>query len=81
MDYKKIKERVYLMKKVLFIEGMSCNHCVMAVKKALGEVEGVASVEVDLESKKAVVELSKEVEENILKDAVTKAGYEVVNIQ
>ncbi|WP_427337750.1 heavy-metal-associated domain-containing protein [Caloranaerobacter sp. DY30410] len=69
------------MKKVLFIEGMSCNHCVMAVKKALGEVEGVASVEVDLESKKAVVELSKEVEENILKDAVTKAGYEVVNIQ
>lgn len=69
------------MTKVLFIEGMSCNHCVMAVKKALGEVEGVTSVEVDLEGKKAVVELSKEVEENILKDAVTSAGYDVVNIQ
>lgn len=69
------------MTKVLFIEGMSCNHCVMAVKKALGEVEGVTSVEVDLEGKKAVVELSKEVEENILKDAVTSAGYDVVNIR
>ncbi|WP_278287325.1 heavy-metal-associated domain-containing protein [Caloranaerobacter ferrireducens] len=79
MDYKKIKERVHHMTKVLFIEGMSCNHCAMAVKKALSEVEGVISVEVDLEGKKAVVELSKEVEENILKDAVTSAGYEVVD--
>ncbi|QIB27766.1 heavy-metal-associated domain-containing protein [Caloranaerobacter azorensis] len=69
------------MTKVLFIEGMSCNHCIMAVKKALSEVEGVTSVDVDLESKKAVVEFSKEVGENILKDAVIKAGYEVVSIE
>lgn len=69
------------MTKVLFIEGMSCNHCVMAVKKALNEVEGVISVEVDLEGKKAVVELSKEVEENVLKEVVTSVGYEVVDIK
>lgn len=39
------------------IKGMTCNHCVMAVKKTLGKVPGVTKVEsVDLASGRAVVE-------------------------
>ncbi|MEA1933584.1 MAG: cation transporter [Thermodesulfobacteriota bacterium] len=30
------------------IKGMSCNHCVMAVTKALNEIEGIKNVKVDL---------------------------------
>ena len=40
----------------LNIEGMTCMHCVGAVKKALTEVEGVTGVEVTLEPGSATVQ-------------------------
>ncbi len=60
----------------LKIEGMMCNHCKMAVEKALGAVEGVTSVSVDLENKSAHVAGSAVRE--ALEKAVRDAGYEVV---
>lgn len=40
----------------LKVEGMTCNHCVMAVKKALSKVKGVDEViEVSLERGEALV--------------------------
>lgn len=39
----------------LTVEGMSCQHCVKAVKSALEKLPGVQSVEVSLEKKKAAV--------------------------
>lgn len=67
------------MKKVLTVDGMSCAHCQMHVQKALEGVEGVTSAVVDLESKKATVTLSKEVDDQVLMDAVTEAGYTPVD--
>ena len=67
------------MRKTLSIEGMSCNHCVMHVKNALAEVQGVASVAVDLAKKSAVVE-GGELDDAAMKAAVAEAGYEVVGI-
>lgn len=79
--YKKIQEKeVDTMKKTLKIEGMMCQHCVAHVTKALSSVMGVASVEVNLKKKTAVVELSEEVSNEILSAAVTEAGYEVKKI-
>ncbi len=72
---------VETMTKTLNIEGMMCAHCVAHVEKALSAVEGVASAKADLEGKKAVVTLSGEVSDQVLKDAVTEAGYEVVGVQ
>jgi copper chaperone len=40
----------------LKVEGMTCNHCVMAVKKALLKVPGVEKAEVSLEKGEALVE-------------------------
>ncbi|OGK08843.1 MAG: hypothetical protein A2Y63_01620 [Candidatus Riflebacteria bacterium RBG_13_59_9] len=40
---------------VLSIEGMTCEHCVMRVRRALSESAGVESVEVSLADGKAVV--------------------------
>ncbi len=68
------------MTKTMKIEGMMCMHCVAHVKKALESVSGVKSVEVSLENKTATVTLSKDVASDVLKNAVTEAGYEVVSI-
>ncbi|MDH4199698.1 MAG: heavy-metal-associated domain-containing protein [Spirochaetia bacterium] len=61
----------------LSIEGMTCNHCVMRVTKALQSVEGVQSAHVDLNSKSAVVELDGEkTAVGKLIEAVKSAGYQ-----
>ncbi len=66
------------MKKVINIEGMSCNHCVAHVKEALEGINGVNVLEVSLDNKNAVVET--EVENNILIEAIEEEGYDVVSI-
>ena len=68
------------MTKVVFeIEGMSCNHCRMSVEKALKAVRGVASAEVSLTKKNAVVMFDEAVcALPELKAAVEDAGYSVV---
>jgi copper chaperone len=67
------------MTKQLSIEGMSCNHCVMHVKNALAEIQGVTSVQVDLAKKSAVVE-GAALDDAAMKAAVAEAGYEVVAV-
>lgn len=59
------------------VEGMSCGHCVMRVKKAIEAVEGVRKAEVDLPNKQAVVEYE-EGKANLekVKAAIREAGYE-----
>lgn len=64
--------------KNLKIKGMSCQHCVMAVTKALSAIDGIKDVKVDLQSEQASFEETKPVDPKILEDAVKKAGYEVV---
>jgi copper ion binding protein len=63
------------------IEGMTCNHCVMRVKKALEAVPGVKSADVALEEKKAEVTLDREVENNLLMRVIEEAGYSVTGIE
>ncbi len=68
------------MKKTLKVEGMMCQHCVAHVTKALQGVDGVSTVEVNLKKKTAIVELDKEVSNDVLTSAITEAGYEVKKI-
>ncbi|MBQ8428774.1 MAG: heavy metal translocating P-type ATPase [Clostridia bacterium] len=69
-----------IMKKILKIEGMMCQHCVAHVTKALQGVDGVESVEVNLKKKTAEVVLAKEVSHETLIAAIVEAGYEVKKI-
>ena len=69
------------MNKTVMIEGMMCAHCTGRVEKALSAVDGVEQVEMSLEGKSAALKLSKPVDDQILTDAVTQAGYEVVSIR
>ena len=69
------------MNKTMIIEGMMCGHCTGRVEKALSDIDGVDKVEMSLEDKSAVLSLSKEVDDKVLTDAVTEAGYEVVSVK
>ena len=60
------------------IKGMSCNHCVMAVTKALNEIEGIKNVKVDLAKGEAVFDEIKPIDMDLLRKDIKKAGYEVV---
>lgn len=68
-------------KKIISIEGMSCNHCKMSVEKALNSLEGVAKVEVSLENKNAIIESSINVENSKIEEVITEAGFEVKEIK
>ena len=63
------------MKKILKVEGMSCNHCVASVKNALEGIDGVREADVRLEDKSARVELDKDLADEALVKAVEDAGY------
>lgn len=59
------------------IRGMSCNHCVMAVTKALSGIDGIKNVKVDLARAEATYDEAKPVDMKLVRDAIVKAGYEV----
>lgn len=80
MSAGKEKEEIE-MKKTMIIEGMMCAHCTGRVQKALEEIEGVESASMSLEEKSAEVMLTQDVSDDVLKAAVTEAGYEVVEIR
>ena len=68
------------MEKLLKIEGMMCNHCVMHVQKALAAVPGVAEVTVSLEEKTAKVKLNQNVTDEVFKTIIEDAGYQLTEI-
>ena len=61
----------------IHIVGMTCQHCVMMVEEALGRVDGVTDVEVDLDSGIATVSEEKPVDMPDVRRAVEDAGYKV----
>jgi copper ion binding protein len=66
-------------KETLKIQGMTCNHCVMRVQKALKAVAGVQDAQVDLQKAEAVVSFDEaKVTREKLAFAVVEAGYKVL---
>ena len=70
-----------LMQKTMKIEGMMCPHCEAAVKKALEALEGVEAAEVSHEAGTAIVSMSAEVADAVLKEAVEAKEYKVIGIE
>lgn len=64
--------------KTLTVGGMSCSHCENSIKKAVGALNGINNVMVDLKSKKVAVEYDPEkVSIETIKDTIEDQGYEV----
>ena len=66
------------MEKTMKIEGMMCMHCEARVKKCLEEIDGVTEAIVSHETNSAVVKLSKDVADDVIKSAVEAEGYTVL---
>jgi copper ion binding protein len=64
----------------LKVDGMSCNHCVMSVTKALEEVEGVKKAKVDLKKGTAQVKGEEGISNDTLISAVKEAGFEAAQV-
>ena len=76
----KEKKEVIIMTKTMNIEGMMCGHCEVRVKKALEAVEGVSEAVVSHENGTAVVTLTADVADDVLKNAVEEQDYKVTGI-
>ncbi len=74
------KKEVTIMTKTMNIEGMMCGHCEARVKKALEAVSGVSEAVVSHENGTAVVTLTQEVSDDVLKKAVEDQDYKVTGI-
>ena len=69
------------MEKTMKIEGMMCGHCEAAVKKALEGLDGVTEAVVSHENGTAVVKLSADVSNEVLKKTVEDKDYTVVSVE
>ena len=75
------KEETRTMEKTLKIEGMMCQHCEMHTKNALEAVDGVEKAAVSHEKGTAVVTLTHDVPDAVLREAVQQQGYTVTGIE
>lgn len=67
-------------KKQISITGMTCQHCVKHVKEALQQIQGVKKVDVSLAAGQANVIIADDVTDDMMKQAVEEAGYQVTSI-
>ena len=63
--------------KTIKINGMSCQHCVMAVTKALKSIDGIDNVTVDFEKGTATFEEHGSVDRETIRQNIEAAGYEL----
>ena len=58
------------------VNGMMCEHCEMHVKKALEAIDGIESAVASYKEDLVTITNSKTVDEEVIKAAITEAGYE-----
>jgi len=68
------------MKKKIIVEGMTCSHCVNNIIMALKDI-GAKDMDVDLDKKVAIAEISDDITDEAISHAIKDAGYFVVSIE
>lgn len=71
-----IKEKNKMQTKVIYVDGMMCNHCKAHVEEACKKVPGVSDVVVSLQDKNVTVTCEEKVTDEALKQSIKEAGYE-----
>jgi len=67
-----------MVERELKVEGMTCEHCVRTIQRALSALEGVSRVEVSLSTGRVRVEMEREIPFEDLKKTIEEWGYRVV---
>ena len=76
---KKMEDKT--MTKTVKIEGMMCEHCEASVKKALEAIDGIESAVPDHNANTAVITLSKDVPDDVIKNAIEAKDYTFIGIE
>ena len=63
------------LQKILDVDGMTCEKCVAKVVRALENVDGVAVAAASLEKQSALAGLTKDISDEVLINALSRAGY------
>jgi copper chaperone CopZ len=61
---------------VYSVPAIHCAHCAASIREEVSEVDGVSSVEVDLDSKVVTVS-GTDLDDTVVRAAIAEAGYEV----
>lgn len=69
------------LKKVIYIDGMSCSHCQKKVEETLKKQREVKDAKVDLKEKKAEVLFNRDMGDDDLKEIIEDLGYKVRKIE
>lgn len=80
-NFKEEEFKMEEFKKVINIDGMQCNHCKMTVEKALGNIDGINQVIVNLENKTATIISSKSIENAVIEQIIGNEGFVVKEIE
>jgi len=66
------------MNKIINVDGITCEHCVDTIKEAVEILDGVFSVDVDIEKKQVVVEFDEKMAnpEDLI-DKIEEVGFEL----
>jgi copper chaperone len=59
------------------VAGMTCGHCVASVTEEVRELPGVEQVDVVLETGALTITSGAPIEQDVVRDAVEKAGYQL----
>jgi copper chaperone len=66
------------MKKIIDVDGITCDHCVATIKKAIESLSGIIGVDVYIQKKQVIVEFNESLKnsEKIL-EKIGETGFEV----
>lgn len=65
--------------RTITVSGMTCGHCVRAVKEELAKLSGVTDVDVQLDDGKVTITSEADLDADEVRAAIDEAGYEVVS--
>lgn len=68
-------------RKIINIEGMTCEHCSQKIETALENLVDVSKAKVDLKKKRAIVTYENTIDEILLQNTIEKLGYTVTGIK
>lgn len=80
-DYLKENKMNEVKTMIINVNGMSCNNCAKHVKNALENIEGINEAVVSLDNKNAEISYEGNIDEKVIEEAITEAGYEYTGIE
>jgi copper chaperone len=72
-----MNEGVSMVERTYRVPDVSCQHCVSAITSELTKIDGVSSVNVDIDRKIVTVQADESVTDQQLREGIDEAGYEV----